>query len=483
MVLTWQFSLILPSTVSSHADKAVAGALAPQYPFVFGLVASPPSPSPPPNAAKFYVIGGWESIFRNSFKTAWIEVQESNASPISHGGFLCPVQICPRAAESCWSLLLCLTKEVAQTLNPVTAPAGSPKAPGEACSSRAEAGCSPASISPGAGAATPRRGAAPSQRWIARCTRQKYLKIQEKSSSTVPSVQSHIPPLGTAGSGLRSVCSGGIRAEARGAGKRLSILPWPVCWWVYSWWRAKKRSFSLMLWLFVMEGSFRGEEESQKLGCVRLSAILPGLLWLCLRYCTVQLLQRFEGPEWQCGPWMLPGTWPVPVNLQAYKTASWVTCTKKKEASLEIKGIHEPDFILHFIWFLNWHDLFKSTCTMVVGTFLFRLCTAEVRCLTLDYFFFIYILWYFVCGKKSFFVTLSRKEWWSTLCATAMWCEGPPSCWLPLALVLCRAMQMNYCEKLSSLMSEVTSSVLRLGSAPALSGFASVTCKETTIWD
>lgn len=101
-------------------------------------------------------------------------------------------------------------------------------------SSRAEAGCSPASVSPGAGAATPRRGAVPSQRGIARCTRQKYLKIWEKSSPTVQSVQSHIPPLGTAGSALRSIRSGGIRAEARGAGKRLSILPRPDCRWVHS---------------------------------------------------------------------------------------------------------------------------------------------------------------------------------------------------------------------------------------------------------
>lgn len=57
---------------------------------------------------------------------------------------------------------------------------------------------------------------------------------------------------------------------------------------------------------------------------------------------------------------------------------------RKKETVLKIKGIQELDFILLFIWVLNQHVLLKSTCTMVVGTFLFRLCTGEVRCLTLD---------------------------------------------------------------------------------------------------
>lgn len=41
MVLTLQFSLVSPRTVSSRADKAVARALAPRYRFVFGLVACP----------------------------------------------------------------------------------------------------------------------------------------------------------------------------------------------------------------------------------------------------------------------------------------------------------------------------------------------------------------------------------------------------------------------------------------------------------
>lgn len=44
-------------------------------------------------------------------------------------------------------------------------------------------------------------------------------------------------------------------------------------------------------------------------------------------------------------------------------------------------------FYILFVFF-NWHVLFKSTCTMVVGTFLFRSCTAEVRCLTLNVWFF-----------------------------------------------------------------------------------------------
>ena len=38
-----------------------------------------------------------------------------------------------------------------------------------------------------------------------------------------------------------------------------------------------------------------GRKESQKLGCARLSAVLPGFLWLCLCYCAVQLLQHFKG--------------------------------------------------------------------------------------------------------------------------------------------------------------------------------------------
>lgn len=38
-----------------------------------------------------------------------------------------------------------------------------------------------------------------------------------------------------------------------------------------------------------------GRKESQKLGCARLSAVLPGFLWLCLCCCAVQLLQHFKG--------------------------------------------------------------------------------------------------------------------------------------------------------------------------------------------
>lgn len=48
----------------------------------------------------------------------------------------------------------------------------------------------------------PSAGAVPSQRRIARCTRQKYLKIREKLVPTVQSVQSRIPP----GDGWKRIC-------------------------------------------------------------------------------------------------------------------------------------------------------------------------------------------------------------------------------------------------------------------------------------
>lgn len=68
----------------------------------------------------------------------------------------------------------------------------------------------------------------------------------------------------------------------------------------------------LLVGLFLMEGEEKvifpcavaaggrrkfpgGRKESQKLGCARLSAVLPGLLWLCLPCCAVQQLQHFKG--------------------------------------------------------------------------------------------------------------------------------------------------------------------------------------------
>lgn len=82
------------------------------------------------NSAKSegYVIGDWESIFWNSSKAAWSEWEQ--CLPASHGGFLRPLQLCLGAAGSCRSLLLCLTKEVAQTLSP-----GAGHPPAAACSS------------------------------------------------------------------------------------------------------------------------------------------------------------------------------------------------------------------------------------------------------------------------------------------------------------------------------------------------------------
>lgn len=159
--------------------------------------------------------------------------------------------------------------------------------------------------------------------------------------------------LGTAGSSLWSVHSACIHAETCGAGKRLSILPWPVCWWVCSWWRVKKRLFSLVLWLFAMEGSFCGGGQNLK----SRFAWAPVVVLTLLHCAVASTLWR---PEWQCGPWMILGTQAVPVNLQAYKTASWVICTKKKRSWFKNKRNTWTWFIFTF------YLVFKLACSFKI---------------------------------------------------------------------------------------------------------------------
>lgn len=91
----------------------------------------------------------------------------------------------------------------------------------------------------------------------------------------------------------------------------------------------------LVLWLFVMEGSFVGEKGIPEAGlCQTLS---PSARLLCCAYitalCSGSSTSKGEG---QCSPWLIPGTWAVPVNLQVYETASSVICTKKKEDSFKL---------------------------------------------------------------------------------------------------------------------------------------------------
>lgn len=50
----------------------------------------------------------------------------------------------------------------------------------------------------------------------------------------------------------------------------------------------------VVLWLFVMEGSFHGAERNLRSWAVADSALVPRILWLCLHHCTVQLLQHFK---------------------------------------------------------------------------------------------------------------------------------------------------------------------------------------------
>lgn len=77
-----------------------------------------------------------------------------------------------------------------------------------------------------------------------------------------------------------------------------------------------------MLWLFVMEGSFRGEERTSKVGLCQTSsrfAQAPVVVLTVLHHAVASTLSK---PEWQHGLWVIPRTRAVPVNLQAYKTAS-----------------------------------------------------------------------------------------------------------------------------------------------------------------
>lgn len=273
-------------------------------------------------------------------------MRERNASPISHRGFLCLLQIWLRAAESCWSLLLCLTKEAALTLNPTTAPSSSSKAPGKACSSPAGAGCSPASISPGAGAVTPRRGLPrPSNGLPHVCGRNTW--ELERSSMMMKVVQLH-----TGYSWKPSVVHTQRLYPCR------NLWCWEVpehppltsLQWVCSWWRVKKRLFSLVLWLFAMEGSFCGGGQNLK----SRFAWVPVVVLTLLHCAVASTLRR---PEWQCGPWMILGTQAVPANLQAYKTASWVICTKKKRSRFKNKRNT-------WTWFnFTFYLVFKLACS------------------------------------------------------------------------------------------------------------------------
>lgn len=92
----------------------------------------------------------------------------------------------------------------------------------------------------------------------------------------------------------------------------------------------------VVLWLFVMEGSFHGDKRIPKIALwqtLSLSA-WDSVAVLTFLHCAVApTLQR---PEGQCSPWLIPETWAVPANLQVYSTASLVICTKKEEDSLKL---------------------------------------------------------------------------------------------------------------------------------------------------
>lgn len=172
--LTVLFSLT-KNKISSHADKAVARALAPRYPF--GLVASPHPPKL--NLPDSTSLEAEKASLGIHPKQHELKCKRATPAPFHTGASSTRYR-----SESSKELLksLALPDQRSSTdLNPITAP-WAPQRHWE----------EPAPLDAALRASRLVPGLPPPSGGMPRCTWQKYLKIQEESSPTVHSVQSHI---------------------------------------------------------------------------------------------------------------------------------------------------------------------------------------------------------------------------------------------------------------------------------------------------
>lgn len=150
-------------------------------------------------------------------------MQECSASPISPGAAV-PAADLLRAPA--------LPDQRSSTdFYPATFPCSPLKALGRGCSPHRR-WMQPWSPSPGAGLCS-LAGSCPLPATGSQMHTAGSLKIREKS---LP-----LSSPGGAGNSLWSVHSCGVPVKTCSAGKCQSILPQPLCWWVYSCWRVKER--------------------------------------------------------------------------------------------------------------------------------------------------------------------------------------------------------------------------------------------------